>query len=292
MIFSAFHQRLTLRTRLIASAVLLAASGLLLASHASAVREMKQTGLPSAMRIPAIEQRMGMLRQQAEVAQLRASLSGGTQQELLRAYVLPSSEELDRLLGTFDVIVSYLESTGKLFHVSPVSVGDAAEVTLPGSDTKVTSLPVTFSAVTTREGFDALHAFIGTAGLFTVGDLLDTSEISRLLQLSEQENPAAINALEEFLSMDLLRYAERPSEAQNKLLLSFSSEAFEQMLRSYMGEARTRGVVDLLSALQGTLRERQLWPVRMLTVDTIDMRMVDGGHVEAAFALKAYVRGR
>lgn len=283
-----FIQRLGTRTTLIASSALLCASAALIASHAVAVRGMKQTGLPSAMRIPSIEQRIAVLRQQAEVAELRASLSGGMQQELLHAYVLPSDHELERLLGTFDVLFSHLEQSGGARSISAVTVGEDVATDSAG----IKALPVSFNADMTERGFDTLMLAIRVSGLFTVSDLLEPSDIKQLLRLTEQENPSSINALEEFLASDLLRYAENPGEVEDRLMLSFSSAVFEQSFRALMDASRVREAVDLLAELQGTLRANRLWPMRLLTVDHVDVESTSEGRVRVKVQLKAYMRGR
>src|SRR3989338_317738 len=188
-------------------------SMLLLLVHVLAVREMRSTGLPAASALPALQHRVAVLTEQAEVSELQAALGGGTQEEAVRRFVLPATTDTDRLLATLDTLFEVLRARKDLSAVSAVTL-----------------LPLRFEANVTEEGAATLLRFFDTAGMLTVSDALTPEETALLLRLTEQENPAAVTALERFLATDLLRYAHSPRPFQDQLLAAFSSDEFRQTL--------------------------------------------------------------
>lgn len=63
------------------SCLMIIGSIVLLRAHAEAVVAMRETGLPAAVRLPVIEERMNILAEQNEVAELQAALVSGSTDE-------------------------------------------------------------------------------------------------------------------------------------------------------------------------------------------------------------------
>lgn len=278
--------RLTPATMTAASFALIAGSGMLLWMHAVSVREMREIGLPAALALPQIEKRMDILKEQNEIAELQAALRGGSEEERLRVYVLPEKEDIDRLLATFDVLFSYLEQRSMLESVSGVQVGES----VPSSH-GLHALPVSFEAVVTREGMAELLLFAELSGLLTVSDALAPEDIDALLALTEQENPSSVAALENFLATDLLRYSEEPKSFEEQLRKSFSTAA-EDQLRTLLDAPHLRRARTLFGALAPVLRQQNLWPLRLLTIEKAASANAENGLMHVSFTLHAYVRGQ
>lgn len=258
-----------LRTKFILAGALLVGSAGLLMMHVKRVGDMRDVGLPAALTIPALEQRMEILKEQADVAQLQASVNGSSSAEMLRMYVMPSADNLERLLGTIDALSASLRSAGDLSSMSAVTVGEGTSKTITlddGSTSQVTLTPVTFDADVSEQGMKTLFLFEQVSGLFTVGDALTPDEQATLLRLTEDENPAAVTSLEAFLSTDLFTYARDPQQIENKLLQSFTTAAFADSIRSITRESKLPAAAELLGGAVGqSLVRQKLWPLRFLT---------------------------
>lgn len=276
-------RRLSSRAMLMTSTGLMVASAFLLWLHSATVRDMREIGLPAAVEIPRIEQRMAILREQNEVAQLQAALRGGSQEELMRVYALPADADADRLLATFDVLFSYLEQTKNLSWFSAVSVGESVE------HEDLAALPVTFEAVLTPEGVSELELFLRLSGFMTVSDALGSGGIAALLDLSERENPASVAALEHFLSTDLLRYSEDPRPYEEQLRRSFSPAA-EEILRAAFDSTDLRNARTLFGNLAPVLRSQELWPLRMLTIKSASYETRPDGDIRVTYGVEAWGR--
>ena len=273
------------------SLALLGGSAALIEAHTIAVRQMKEIGLPAALRLPQIEERADILREQNEAAELQALLRGSTEEELLRLKVLPKESDTGRLLQEFDVLVSYLQSRKFLSSFSPVTVGDPAAVDLPGSEEPIRAYPLTFGAQMTEEGLETFLLFVDLSGLLTVSDALSSADIERLLLLTERENPAAVTALEYFLSTDLLRYAAEPKPYEEQLLKSFSSPAFEEGFRTILSETRIGDARRLLADLHQIMKAQELWPLRFLSLRTIRVERRADGTLWVQCVIDALSRG-
>jgi hypothetical protein len=256
-----------------------AGSALLLWLHSASVRDMREVGLPAAMALPNIEKRMEILKEQNEVAQLQAALRGGSTEEMLNVYVIPGEEEIDRLLATFDVFFTYLEQKRLLSAVSGVHVGEMVDG----------ALPVSFDATVTEQGFSDLLLFADLAGILTVSDALTQRDIDTMLAATEQENPASVAALEHFLATDLLRYSEEPRPYEEQLRKSFSGAA-EPALRSMLDAPRLQRARSIFKDLAPVLRQQNLWPLRLLTVEKASSSSAGGGMMRVELQLNAYVR--
>jgi hypothetical protein len=270
------------------SAMLIAVSVQLLSAHAEAVSAMRRTGLPAAVGLRQIETRAAIVREQNEVAGLQASLRSGTEQEILRISVLPDAPAPDRLLATFDVVFSQMHSAALLPEFPVITVGEPVEHS--GEAGKWVVHPLSFSLTATEEGMQDLFTFLQMAGMLTISDLLSPAEIHRLLTLTEQHNPAAITALEQFLSVDVLRFAETPRPYQDQLFGSLSSPLFAEELTAMLDVPARRNGLAQLRKLAPVLRARNLWPVRFLSIAHVRMEQTDAPWWTADLTVEAASR--
>jgi hypothetical protein len=277
--------RLSIRMRLVAGVTLLGLSCLLLVAHADAVRAMRETGLPAAVELPVLEQRMRILKEQNEVVELQAALSTGSAQEMVEVYALPSDTGTVRVLASFDVFFAQLQKSRALIDVSPVTVADSVD-----GPEGTTIVPLSFTAHLTRDGWKKMLLFFDLSGLITVGDAVDAEQFQALLALTEQENPATVAALEQFFNTDLLRYAEEPRSFNEALLKSFSSDASLQAVRAFLDSPTLQTTRDLLGPMGASLRESRLWPLQFLQVQTVSQRVREDGTLDVTLTVGAYVR--
>lgn len=294
MIALPYIRRPSLRTEYLLSALFIGLSVQLLSLQASAVRSMRDIGLPAALTLPSIEHRMGILKEQSEVAAMQASLTGDSSEEMLHMYVLPDGNALDRLLGSLDTLTSELRRQGALTALSPIHTGDSVEVPITDADGKTSTfskVPVSFEADVTEEGLQTLFLFQELSGFLTVGDLFPAEAQSELLHLTEQENPAAVTALETFLSTDLLTYAQAPDAVDNQLFKSFSSAGFAQTFHMITAQSSLSRVTALLSGPVGrALQKDKLWPLRFLLPVKSAIRQTGEGTYHVAVEWGAYGR--
>lgn len=289
--------RLSSLTRsLTLSGVMLSLSLGLLVSQANRVRAMRDVGLPAALAIPAMEHRMSILKEQAETATVQAALGGGSSEELLHMYVLPQEHALDRVLNVLDTLTTSLAQKKQLQHLSPVQVSDTENrtMTLPSGETaSVTITPLTFEADLNADGLASLSLFLKLSGLLTVGDALTSDQQSSLLQLTEEENPAAVAALEMFLGTDLLSYARAPKAVEDQLLQSFASQTAGSSVTDVLRHSLLQDVSTLLSGSFGqTLLAEKLWPLPFIMPGTIDLSEGQDGFTHVKVNVEAYGRTR
>ncbi len=267
-----------------AALALLIGSGWLLIEHAGAIADMRETGIPAAMELQMLEKRMQTLKEQNELAELQAALVTGSQEEQVQVYVLPDEPDAARAVAALDVLFSYLQKQKQMLSVSPVTVGDSVA-------TESTSvLPLSFTAHLTREGWNTLQLFVEISGLMTVGDHASDADIDTLLRLTEDENPASVAALEQFLRADLLRYSEEPRPFEDQLLRSFSADTTIESVRAFLTSAEMQATRSLLKDVGPSIRSAKLWPLRFMQLQNADVQMNEDGTVEVKITIGAIGR--
>ncbi len=277
--------RLSKSTQACVGTVLLLLAVFLLIDHGNTVRLMRDVGLPAAVELPALEQRMRVLDEQNQIVELQEALATGSAQEKLNVYVLPETVDPVRPLAALDIVVSQLQQKKQLLSMSPISVEDMYTTT--GA---LMQLPVTFSARVTKEGWKNLVLFTKTTGLMSVGDAFSETEFKHLLSLTEQENPATIAALEQFFATDFLRYVEEPRPFNTALLQSFSSESTIQTIRAFIDGSSLRSIRELFSPMAATLRAQRMWPLPFMRIEKSDQRLRDDGTLDVTVTILVYGR--
>jgi hypothetical protein len=176
----------------------------------------------------------------------------------VNVYALPRELDYDRLVSAFEVLRDILVQRGSLRSLDEIALGQAE----PRDASGLTAHPLTISVVARPEGLRDLLTFLRLMGLLTTGDALTDAERRLLLQRTEEESPAGIVALEQFLSTDLLRYAREPRPFEEQLRKSFSSEAFNDALREVLQTSLLRSSREVLGGQIGAeLTRAGLWPL-------------------------------
>jgi hypothetical protein len=264
------------------SGMFLMLAAMLLNLHIQTVHDVRDDVLPAAVHIPELRQQLKHLQEQLEVTELQAMLRGGSAEEVLRTFALPQDEDLDRLVRMLELIGNHLQGRRLL---SSVTLKPDAE----GGDDR--THPLTLEVEGTDEGTDTLLLLLELSGLFTTSDALTPEEIETLLALTEQENPAALPALEHFLSTDLLRYALEPKPFEEQLRKSFSSEQFLRTLDDTLAQSRLSEARRVLgSELGRALSEERLWPLRLLTIEHTERTRSENGRASLKLLLHAHSR--
>jgi hypothetical protein len=123
------------------------------------------------------------------------------------------------------------------------------------------------------EGARAVLAFLRIAGLLTVGDTLTRAEKTSLIRATEEENPAAIVALEQFLATDLLSYCREPRPYEEQLRRSFTGDVFNTTLQTVFTDSLLKDAKTLLSGDFGRSVDRyRLWPTQMMQMGQAEIR--------------------
>lgn len=239
----------------------MALSVVLISAHIHTIIQVRDVSVPIVAQLPQMERKLSALKQQVELAEMQTVNRAGSQQEKVDVYALPKETDMSRLIATFEVIRDVLKRDGVLASMSDIDVSDA--------DTHI--LSVEFSVH--EEGLQSILLLVRLAGLLTVSDVLTEQEIALLVDRVEQENPTGIIALEQFLSLDLLRYAEDPQTFEEQLKRSFTSSSF---LNAFENVLRTSLLYDTKKLLGGTLGKvlegYKLWPMQMMALDSVTVQ--------------------
>jgi len=240
----------------------------LLMMHVREISTMQESALPLLATLPSLERRLSILKEQVEVTQLDAALRTGSDEERVRVYVLPTQTALDRALATFDALRNDLTDRGVLTAMSSIRVGER----FTRSD-GLRAIPLTVQFTVRGEGARYVFAFLRMAGLLSIGDVLTRSEKQTLIRATEEENPAAIVALEQFFSTDLLSYAKEPRPVDEQLKRSLSSESFTATLQTILSRSLLNDAKELLRGEFGRSLDRyRLWPVQMLQIANAEVQ--------------------
>lgn len=251
----AFARRHSLALTLVGGALFVASCGLT-ASHVLAIRNMRDDGFRVAAAVQPLQRRKAVLREQADIAKLQASARGETYRELYDLYVLPQQPDLPRVLASLETLLTHLRRQGVVRSIEKMEIVDP--------DAGTITLDVRLSA----GGMETLLDLFDLSGVLTVSDVLSASERSALLNLTEEENPAVIAALEQFLSTDFLQYAADPDRQEARLVQSVSGDRFESEFDDLLAASRLRAFARTADVL--TSAHTSLWPLPLFTVERVD----------------------
>jgi hypothetical protein len=266
--------------------MLLFLSVVLIWMHAVAIRQLKESGLDAAVLLPQMERRLSILNEQVEASQLQESLRSGAPQEQLHMYVLPEKTDLERLLALFDILRDSWQREGVLFTLSPIRIGESAAF----SD-RLQAAPVAFEAEVTQEGRDLLLLMVRLSGVLTISDALTVEERDALITLTEEENPAALTVLEQFLATDLLAYTQESELYERQVLRSITTEAFEARFTDILEHSTLAKAKFLLSGRIGQLlSNHNLWPTQMLGLKQADVQQIGVDRYRVSLGLEVYTK--
>lgn len=258
-------KRLLPLTLVLCSIALLGEAGALLAKHVRVIADVRTVSVPLVAGIPELEHRRALLSEQVELAELQSSLRLGSQEERVRTYVLPAQFDLDRIVALFDVFSLAIPADPAVASMSPLTTG-APE---PAGD-GLEAMPITVSFAVHDDGIRGLLDLFRLSGMLTVADALSEEEMAALLASVEAENPAGIVPLEQFLSADLLEYAQNPKLWEERLRRSFLQSGVQQAIDTALQTSLLRNAKEFLGGRAGfLLSEQQLWPLPLFTIDGV-----------------------
>ncbi len=264
MTFS-FNSRRHAVTAAVLGTAFFAASAGLTAAHVLAVSAMRDVGLPVAARIPVLAQRKAALAEQADIAALRASVSGEAYDELYRLYVLPDKPDLPRVVSILEKLLNRLETSGTVRELTSI---------LSTEETNTITIDLLVAA---GKSSDVIQ-LIDLSGMLTISDALTPADHDALLALTEQEDPSAIVALEQFLTTDLLRYASEPQASESQLLRAGADDVFRQNVLSILDASRLRSIAATATFLANDKKGSvSLWPLPLLTIESVRTETTPSG---------------
>lgn len=238
-------------------------SGIFFSAHLKAIAAVRETALPLLASLPALERRLGILKEQVEVAELDSALKTGSQMERVRVFVLPAKAEVDRALASFELLRTDLQKQGMISGMSPIEAGQEV-----ARDDGMISMPLTVTFNARGDGVKQVLSFVRLAGLVTVGDALTQAEKHSLIRATEEENPAGIVALEQFFGADLFDYAQEPRPFEEQLGRSLQSEGFQAAFRTATQASLLKDAKTMLQGPIGQAMEKgKLWPMEFLAID-------------------------
>lgn len=247
---------------------LMALSLVLMFAHIHTIIMVRDVSVPIVGQLPQLEHQLQALQDQMELTELSTATRIGSQQEKIEMYALPKETNVSRTVATFEVLRDVLSRDGMLSSMSDLTFGEPTK-----RDDGVTTLPVSVDFVVHQDGFSAIELLLQLSGRLTIGDILTEEEVALLIDRIEQENPSGIVALEQFLSADLMKYAENPKAYEEQLKRSFSSSMFLNTFDSILRTSLLRDVRQVLhSDLGQALVTYKLWPMQMMAVEELSLR--------------------
>jgi hypothetical protein len=277
------------RTQFLLSAILLCAmaAALLIGLHVRRVNEAELEALPLTRQIPLLKRRAEFLEQQLEVTRVHAEARVGSLEERFRVHVLPTNADATRFLAGFDMLRSTLSARKALRAVSPLSVGKS----VPLNGTSFVSRTITLHLEATQEGANAIFGFLRLPGLLTIEDAFADEHVQVLLERTESENPAAIAALEQFLSMDLLSYCIDRRAYEEKLLAAFAGEGMRNTLQGVLSASLIESACRSLPPVAlSALKREKLWPMPFTEIVTARLGGLSDGWMDVQLTLRVLGR--
>jgi hypothetical protein len=280
-------KRLSLPFLALASIALLGLAGHLAITHVQVISDVRATVVPVVSGLPALERRYALLSEQVELSELQAALRVGSHEERVRVYVLPEQFDIDRLVALFDVFSLAIPRSEDIASMSAVEFG-----TPQSAGDGLESMPIRVTFTANERGAEELMRFFRFAGVLTVADTLSQSEMSALLVGIEETTPAGIVPMEQFLSTDLLAYAQDSKPIEERLRRSFMEGDGSSIIQQLLASPVLRDARAFLGGPAGSLiAQQKLWPMPMITVE--ELRAVPGrapGWHTLSFVLHTYRR--
>ncbi len=267
------------------STLLLGLSVLLIVIHIRTAQAMQQDALPLAGQVSSLEHRRDVLRRQVDVTQLQTALTAGSIRERLAMYVLSDASSNDRLLSLFSLVSDALQKGGAEDYSAPIVLGKEEAATLHGETLLKQS--VSFSVTVSQDGLDTWLSLIDLMGYVTVADALPTEDVQLLLSKTEQENPAALDALQQFLSLDLSMYASNPNDQRDRLLAAFATDDARASVQTALDVPLLQEAVRFFGTDLGkSVVDQKLWPMPLVTLQKMTVEPADKDMQKVTFVLE------
>ncbi|PIP64947.1 hypothetical protein COU77_04055 [Candidatus Peregrinibacteria bacterium CG10_big_fil_rev_8_21_14_0_10_49_16] len=273
--------------------VFLLVSAFLLLEHVIVVRQVASLQLPVFAEIPALQRQLHSLEEQIRVAETQSLLLGSAEEEIVRMYILPSQKEYQRFIRFVGVLEEWLREEGSLYAFSPVYIGDTYAVQAhlsSGEQVRLSVQPVSLTVEVSSDAASDLIRFVQLAGNLSVGDILREEDLLDLLQATEEENPAGIIALEQFLGADLFQYSNNPRLFEEQVRRSFVSASLLDTFQDLV-DGPLRPVRSLLGSKAGRmLQSADLWPPQLFLLNTVAVRHLSADRARVHLELETYSR--
>ena len=254
---------------LLAGSVCLACAAMLLLDHVRVVQQVRNISVPLVAQLAQLERRETTLQAQVELSQLQSAVTVGSLGEKLDAYVLPQELDYDRVIALFDLLSDTLTQQKLLAKMSDIQIDDEEQIDSNGLHIH----PVRVAFTAHQEGVEQILLLTRLSGLLTVSDALTADEVELLFSGTEEENPAGIIALEQFLSLDLLRYAQDSKGYEEQVHRSLTSPLFERIFQSVLQNSLLRDARRIFGGDFGRLLlEQRVWPTPFFTVHEMHIR--------------------
>lgn len=242
-------------------------AGFLISAHIQTIIQVRDVSVPIVAQLPQMERKLTALKEQVELSELQSATRTGSQEEKVEMYALPKETNVSRLVATFEVIRDILLRNGTLASMSDIDISEPEPM-----DTGAMAQRVSVEFAVHEQGLQSILLIVRLAGLLTVSDVLTEDEVALLVDRIEQESPTGIIALEQFLSTDLLRYAEDPKTYEEQLKRSFSTSTFLNVFENVLRTSLLHDTKKLLgSDLGQVLQGYKLWPMQIMALEEVSI---------------------
>lgn len=239
----------------------IAACGVL-ASHASLFSQKRDTAVMIGIQLPELKTAVALLSANVEAERVFAEQARAAREEQASVYILPSTSPAPRTVKTLQEISSALGEDSD-FRLEKLTF-DAA------SKDQGTFKTLTAHAVF-RGSFQEtarMLAVLGFGGDMVVKDVLSVQDQEIFLRQMEAAAPLSLGRAEDFLYLDLLRYAAAPDKSEQYMLEDVPSAAVSQ-IRATLLDAGLTDVRLAFAGLASELSQKNLWPTPLMKVRSI-----------------------
>lgn len=101
-----------------------------------------------------------------------------------------------------------------------------------------------------------------------VRDVLSVEDQQKFLEQVEASAPLSLQTAEDFLYLDIVEYAAAPDSAEQRILSDAEPDVIDGV-RAFLLQAGLASVRSALSQVAPHLKERKLWPLPMMRVQSI-----------------------
>lgn len=233
-----------------------------IASHARLFTQKRDTAVMIGSQLPVLKSTVALLSASVDAERAYSLQALAAREEQASAYILPGVSPVSRVVSALQEIVIGLDRGDELtlesqtFASTPKDTGSIKET----SGTVV--LQGSFRAVA------ELLMVIGYGGDMMVRDVLSVEDQQKFLEQVEVSAPLSLQAAEDFLYLDLVEYASSPDSAEQSILPDAQPDVVDAV-RSFLLQAGLAGVRSALSHVAPHLKERKLWPLPLMRVQSI-----------------------
>ncbi len=240
----------------------IAACGVL-ASHASLFSQKRDTAVMIGIQLPELKTAVALLTANVEAERVFAEQARAAREEQASVYILPDGSPAPRTVKTLQEISRALGEDGD-FNLEKLTFDDA-----PHDEG-------TFQTLTAHAVFRGsfqetarMLAVLGFGGDMMVKDVLHVQDEEAFLRQIEAARPLSLGRAEDFLYLDLLRYAAAPDKSEQYMLEDIPSAAVSD-IRATLLDGGLADVRLAFAGLASRLLQTDLWPTPLMKVRRIE----------------------